>query len=207
MGAIPIVGLLLVLVFSFPSNDSATRSDEDVVVEHSQVIVEKESTPDEARKDYKTILSFIKNKYKKIKLEDARLIADRLVQYGKEHGLDPKFAAALIARESAFNKEAISSTGAKGLGQIKDFNFKSLKIKNPHDINQNVSGTTSYMKQMLSRWKGKSDKVSLALASYYKGYTAVKNTEGEMDSPTKGYVKDILKNYHDLLDLREEQDH
>ncbi|MFT5171347.1 MAG: soluble lytic murein transglycosylase-like protein, partial [Candidatus Marinamargulisbacteria bacterium] len=115
-------------------------------------------------------------------------------------------AAAVIARESAFNKNAISSTGAKGLGQIKNFNFKSLKINDPYDIKQNVSGTTSYLKRMLSKWKDQSNNVSLALASYYKGYTNVKKGGGKLDKKTSGYVNDILDYYKDLEDLRTTED-
>lgn len=169
--------------------------------------------------EFKTILAYIQTEYPKINQEDAKKIAEYLVQYGKEHNVDPKFAAALIARESAFNKEAVSVTGAKGLGQIKDFNFKDLNIGNPFDIKQNISGTTKYLKEMLGNWdirmkepkkhisKGKkvpqteSEKIKLALASYYKGFSAV-NKEG-MDPKTSGYVNDILKKYSELIALKE----
>jgi membrane-bound lytic murein transglycosylase MltF len=169
--------------------------------------------------EFKTILAYIQTEYPKITQEDAKKIAEYLVQYGKEHNVDPKFAAALIARESAFNKEAVSVTGAKGLGQIKDFNFKDLNIGNPFDIKQNISGTTKYLKEMLGNWdmrmkepkkhisEGKkvpqteSEKIKLALASYYKGFSAV-NKEG-MDPKTSGYVNDILKKYSELITLKE----
>jgi membrane-bound lytic murein transglycosylase MltF len=169
--------------------------------------------------EFKTILAYIQTEYPKINQEDAKKIAEYLVQYGKEHNVDPKFAAALIARESAFNKEAVSVTGAKGLGQIKDFNFKDLNIGNPFDIKQNISGTTKYIKEMLGNWdmrmkepkkhisegkkvpQSESEKIKLALASYYKGFSAV-NKEG-MDPKTSGYVNDILKKYSELIALKE----
>jgi Soluble lytic murein transglycosylase and related regulatory proteins (some contain LysM/invasin domains) len=134
------------------------------------------------------------------------LIAKSLVEYGKKNQLDPKFAAALIARESAFNNKAISSTGAKGLGQIKDFNYKSLRISDPFDIKQNARGTTKYIKRMLSIWKGKSDNISLALASYYKGHGAVKKDNGKLDKTTSAYVKDIMNNYKKIVNIREKKE-
>lgn len=147
--------------------------------------------------EYKTIYRYITSVFKKVNKEEAKQIAENIIEYSKKYNLDPKLATALIARESAFNKEAISVTGAKGLGQIKNFNFKDLKIKNPHDIQQNVRGTVKYLKSMITKWKGDSKSVSKGLASYYKGYTAVK-TAPQVDNPTKHYVRDILKYYDDL---------
>ncbi len=152
--------------------------------------------------DYACIHSFISKYYPSISPEDAHQIAQSLVIHGKQNQIDPKFTAALIARESSFNKMAISSTGAKGLGQIKDFNFKDLGIQNPYDIQENVSGTTKYIKTMLYYWEGQSSKVALALASYFKGYSAVKKDAGMMDDKTAGYVKDILTIYDNLLKSR-----
>lgn len=152
--------------------------------------------------DYKAIHSYITTKYKKIDPNDATQISHYLVEYGQKNNLDPKFAAAVIARESAFNKYAVSRTGAMGLGQIKPFNFKQLKISNPHSIQQNVKGTVQYLNEMLSRWHNKSEQQKLALASYYKGYGAVKRSDGQLDHKTKKYVSDILNNYSLLSKLR-----
>lgn len=170
--------------------------------------------------DFSAIFTYIQSKYKSIQKEDAEQISNYLVEYGDKHKIDPKFAAAVIARESSFNKEAVSKTGAKGLGQIKDFNFKSLEINDPFNIKENVKGTTKYLKEMLSRWEAKQaieqdgkakdisqdEKVRLALASYYKGYSAVKKDEGKLDQKTNGYVKDILKYYEELISYKGEDD-
>lgn len=165
--------------------------------------------------EFKTILNYIKDKFKKINNEEAEEISEHLVQSGKEHEIDPKFAAALIARESAFNKNAVSRTGAKGLGQIKDFNFKGLKIVDPFNIKENVAGTTQYIKEMMTNWESvkqdtkppkveiesELDRVKLALASYFKGFGAVKR-EG-MDPASNKYADDILKYYNDIASYKE----
>jgi soluble lytic murein transglycosylase-like protein len=152
--------------------------------------------------DYTCIYTFISRYYPSVSPEDAQEITRSLITHGKEHQVDPKFTAALIARESAFNRRAISVTGAKGLGQIKDFNFPSLGIQDPYNIQENVAGTTKYIKSMLFSWEGQSSKVALALASYFKGYTAVKNDAGNLDAKTAGYVRDILSTYDKLLKSR-----
>jgi len=153
--------------------------------------------------DYKSIFSYISTRHPKIEKTDAEKISKYLVMYGKEHGVDPKFAAALISRESGFNRKAVSRSGAKGLGQIKDFNFKALKIQDPFDIQQNVYGTTLYLKEMLARWRStKTEYASYALASYYMGPNAVKKNGPYFDKYARGYIGDILKNYETMKQMK-----
>lgn len=156
------------------------------------------------QKEKESILNYITSVFKSINKEDAEEISSGLVEYGKKYNLDPKLAAAVIARESGFNKKAVSRTGAAGLGQIKDFNFKSLKINNPFNIKENVSGTTEYLNFMLSKWKGKNENVNMALASYYKGFTNVKKKG--VDSKTEHYVNDILDYYDTIKKYRNDLD-
>ena len=208
---IPILGLALILFFS-PSSGPSKRSSPKKstrsyshAVKHSGASVPSVSINSRtfsSEKEYQTIFKYIRTKYPNVSVADAEKISKYLVQYGKEHNVDPKFVAAVMARESAFNKKAVSSTGAKGLGQIKDFNYKSLKIKDPYNIKQNVSGTVTYLKKLNKRWKGNSKQVSLSLASYYKGPNAIKASKGQYDSQTAGYVNDILKNYEDIKKAR-----
>lgn len=170
----------------------------------------QELSDSQLEKDMKAIYSFITKKFKKITATDAQEITDNLINYGKKYNLDPKIAAAVIARESGFQKKAVSSTGAKGLGQIKDFNFKSLKISDPYNINQNINGTVKYLKEMVDNWnkepkknitstkppETEHEKVKLALASYYKGFTGVKKTG--VDKKTEEYIEDILDYYNEI---------
>ncbi|RAP26361.1 hypothetical protein DID74_02150 [Candidatus Marinamargulisbacteria bacterium SCGC AG-333-B06] len=178
---------------------------------------------DQKESDQNTIYNYITSKYKKVSIEDAKKIAQNLVNYGKKYNIDPKFAAAVIARESGFKKDAVSVTGAKGLGQIKDFNYKDLNITDPFNINQNVDGTIRYLKKMIKKWNdnqdeivvkrdnsepgvvkqtvSKDDHLKLALASYFKGFTAVKKTG--VDPKTKRYVGDIVTYYKDIVKYEE----
>ena len=152
--------------------------------------------------DYEAILTHITTKYPKTPPSDAEEIATNLVAYGKDHQVDPKLIAALIARESGFNKTAISKSGAIGLGQIKSLNFNHLKIDDPFDIKENVQGTVKYMSLLMNVWKDKSENVQWALASYYKGPTAIRKSEGKIDEQTKSYVSDILKYYDSISQMK-----
>ncbi len=180
---------------------------------NKRVLKQYENQPKIAsQKDESAIFKYITTKFKKVSQDDAKKISKNLVDYGKKYNLDPKFVAAVIARESGFRKDAVSVTGAKGLGQIKDFNYKALKIRDPFKIEENVSGTAQYLKKMIRKWKEKpmnttlneqkkatlkQDDIKLALASYYKGFTAV-NKEG-VDTKTQKYVDDIIDYYNEIL--------
>ncbi len=196
--AIPLIGLVLVILFSSPKSPTSNIPDAkwEEVKEWQGIEVEFPTLDEE--KDYQSIHTFITKNYKTIPTEDAKNISTYLVKYGKEHHVDPKFTAALMSRESGFNRKAVSASGAKGLGQIKDFNYQSLNIKDPYDIQENASGTTVYIKDMLTRWKNKATKTGLALASYFKGFGAVKKSNGNLDNETKHYVQDILNTYQTL---------
>ena len=114
--------------------------------------------------------------------------------------MDPMLVAALIGRESSFQKDAVSSTGAKGLGQIKDFNFKDLEIEDPFNVQQNVRGTVKYLKHLFTVWKDSNESTQLALASYYQGPNATKKKKDNMPSKVSNYVDDILTSYRSLSD-------
>ena len=94
--------LVLLMVLIPPSTEPAPAEKSNVPPTTSLSTVQAE--PSDPQGDYQTILGFITDRYKTISREDAETIANYLVDYGKEHGVDPKFAAAVIARESAFNK-------------------------------------------------------------------------------------------------------
>ena len=174
--------------------------------------------PEKSEEAQKSIYGFITSKFNKITEEDAQKISKNLVDYGEEYNVDPRLAAALIARESSFNKQAVSVTGAKGLGQIKDFNYPDLEIEDPFNIDENIKGTVKYLKKMIKNWKDVSEDnsdisdlnkdsvsqdsdenhVKKGLASYFKGFTAVK-TEG-IDEKTEGYVDDIINLYKEIVE-------
>jgi soluble lytic murein transglycosylase-like protein len=110
------------------------------------------------------------------------------------YNVNPKLVCALIARESAFNPRAVSSSGALGLGQLLPTTATALKIDNAFDPEQNIKGTTRYIRFLLDKWKAHPQQVSLALASYAEGHNAL-SRNGGYSVKTKGYVEDIINIY------------
>lgn len=148
--------------------------------------------------DYQTIVSYIMDNYKKVPLADILEIAENVTRYSIENEIDPLLIAALMSVESSFNKKAISSTGAKGLGQLKSFNFKKYLIKDPFSIQQNARATSMMIKDLLLAWNGQ---VKYALASYYQGINAIKKQKKAgipFRADTKKYFTKIIKRYEVL---------
>ncbi len=146
----------------------------------------------------KKLLSYIKTSNPALPDRDASEIAYWINEYSTKEGMDPMLVAALINRESSFDKNAVSKTGAKGLGQIKDFNFKSLDIKDPYNVKQNVRGTVKYLKELVGMWKDSKDSTRLALASYYQGPNETKRKKNKIPEHVTNYVDDIMKKYRSL---------
>jgi soluble lytic murein transglycosylase-like protein len=126
--------------------------------------------------------------------DESAQIAGCIMKYSQSYDLNPKLAAALIARESKFNPRAVSSSGAIGLGQLLPSTAKGLKIDDPYDIDQNAKGTVRYIKSLIDRFNGK---VSSAIASYLEGPNAVTRNGGYSDH-TRSYVEDILTIYQNI---------
>ena len=140
------------------------------------------------------IESFILSFSKKTSPWDANTMASSMVRYGQQYNVNPKLVAALVCRESAFNPSCVSPSGAQGLGQLLPPTAQSLNVMNAFDIDQNLMGTTRYVRLMLDRWDGHPQQVPLALASYAEGFGAVSRNGGYKDT-TKQYIQDIIKYY------------
>jgi len=126
--------------------------------------------------------------------DEAVSIAASIVRHCQTYDLNPKLAAAVIARESKFNPRALSSSGAVGLGQLLPSTARGLGVTEPYDIDQNAKGTVRYIKSMVDRFPGK---VSFALGSYLEGPNAVARNNG-YTTHTKSYVEDILAIYQKI---------
>jgi len=140
------------------------------------------------------IQTFILGFSKKVSMWDANLMATSMIKYGERYNVNPKLVCALVCRESAFNPLAVSSSGAIGLGQLLPSTAQSLNVSNPYDIDENLMGTTRYVRLMLDRWDGHPQQVPLALASYAEGYGAVTRNGGYKQA-TRQYIEDIIKYY------------
>lgn len=135
---------------------------------------------------------------------------DTVQKYAKQRKLDPMLMLAMIRQESAYNVEARSHAGARGLMQLMPATARNvakslgLKLKKKAQLYKpdfNIALGSSYIAQMLKRFD---DNSILATAAYNAGPHRVKrwlpeDTQLPADiwvdtipfNETRGYVKNI----------------
>ncbi|MEI7942772.1 MAG: lytic transglycosylase domain-containing protein, partial [Candidatus Riflemargulisbacteria bacterium] len=120
---------------------------------------------------YQKIVAYIMDYNKNLELTDVLSIAEATVKFGTEYKVDPLLLTAQMAAESGFDRYAVSSSGARGLGQMMPSNFPAYNISEPHDVEQGVRAQAKMMKELLKMWNGN---LNYALASYVEGCTSIK---------------------------------
>jgi soluble lytic murein transglycosylase-like protein len=118
---------------------------------------------------------------------------DRLVKVSAaDYGVDPALIEAIIASESAFDSQAISSAGARGLMQLMPQTAAALGVTDSFDAAQNVAAGTRYLRSLLDRFGN----VELAVAAYNAGPNAVRRFGGIPPyEETRSYVRNVLASY------------
>jgi soluble lytic murein transglycosylase-like protein len=129
-------------------------------------------------------------------------IDEIIVTAATRHGVEPLLLYSVMHQESAFNSQAVSPKGARGLMQLMPATAARFGVKNIFDPEQNIHGAAQYLRFLLDLFDGD---VSLALAGYNAGEGAVKKY-GYAVPPyreTINYVRKIKRRYTNLSSLSE----
>ena len=117
----------------------------------------------------------------------------------QKYGVEEELVKAVIKQESSFNPNSVSSAGALGLMQLMPKTARSLGVKNPFNVLDNIDGGTRYLKRLLDAFDGNKE---LALAAYNGGIGRMNrlgvDTVGEiskMPKETRNYVEKVIRNY------------
>ncbi|HMB28113.1 MAG TPA: lytic transglycosylase domain-containing protein [Blastocatellia bacterium] len=116
------------------------------------------------------------------------------------HGVEPLLLFSVMHQESAFNSQAVSPKGARGLMQLMPATAARFGVRNIYDPEQNIHAAAQYLRFLLDLFDGD---VSLALAGYNAGEGAVKKY-GYAVPPypeTINYVRKIKRRYISLSAL------
>lgn len=126
-----------------------------------------------------------------------------IVQSDRER-IDARLLVALIAVESRWNPDAVSSAGARGLGQLMPATAGGIGV-DAADPLQNIAGAAYHLRGLLDRFGGRDREARyrLALAAYNAGAGAVERYGGIPPYPeTIAYVARVMALWHRLAGER-----
>jgi len=107
--------------------------------------------------------------------------------------VDPALVEAIVAVESSFDPRAISPKGAIGLMQLMPQTASRYDVFDPFDPQENLTGGTRYLRDLLSRFDGDLPQV---LAAYNAGEAAVYKYQGVPPyRETREYIQKVLARY------------
>ncbi len=117
-----------------------------------------------------------------------KALAPTIAAAAAKYNMDPAFLSAVFWTESSYTPDAVSRTGAIGLGQLMPETAQWLGV-NPWDATQNIDGTAKFYRYLLDKNNGD---ITLAIASYAAGPGAVKKAGGVPDTFTQNYITKLL---------------
>jgi len=121
-------------------------------------------------------------------------IPQLLHQAGTQHNIDADLLASIVHAESNGNSRAVSRAGAQGLMQLMPATASNLGVHNSFAPDQNISGGTTYLDQLLTRYH---DDIALAAAAYNAGPAAVDRFHGIPPyRETRAYVTRVIREFN-----------
>jgi soluble lytic murein transglycosylase-like protein len=147
--------------------------------------------------------AFIKNANKRLSDAEAISIAESILGYSLEYGVDARLIMAMVMTESGFRPEATSHKGAMGLGQLMPGTARGLGVSNAYDTDQNLYGTIKLVRKNLDKYTAEAgddyDGLVLALAAYNAGGGNVRKHGGVPPfRETQNYIKKVISLYKEL---------
>lgn len=125
-------------------------------------------------------------------------LASAIEEAARRHGVDPRLVAAVARRESAWNANAVSRTGACGIMQLMPATARYLGVTNVFDARENIFGGARYLRTLLDAFDGDLD---LTLAAYNAGPGAVEKYRGVPPyRETQAYVAAVKATYQKALE-------
>jgi len=145
------------------------------------------ATPSEA-----TYAALLRTINPKLPLERARAYARSVMADAWRTHLDPRFIMSIVTVESRWRANALSRSGARGLGQLMPATARRLGV-DAWIPAENLRGTSSYLKSLMQHFAGKPNAVTLAIAGYNAGPKAVERYHGIPPyRETRNYVVRVL---------------
>ena len=142
--------------------------------------------------------AFIKGQNPRLTNAKALDIANDVIRFSLGYGVDARLVMAILMVESGFDPNAVSHSGAVGLGQLMPGTAKWMGVQNSYDTTQNLYGMIKLLNTH-SRQFNRSPDDPLVLAAYNAGEGAVRRHGGVPPyRETQAYVKRVTAYYQAL---------
>lgn len=114
-------------------------------------------------------------------------------KYAKYYELDPSLIHSIIATESNFNPNAISTKGAQGLMQLMPETAEQLGVEDSFDPDQNIRAGVKHFRSLMDIFN---NDIDLSLAAYNAGENLVRRL-GRIPAykETIDYVRSVTRRY------------
>lgn len=130
-----------------------------------------------------------------VRLGQSRAFAHVLLASSHRLGVDPNLVMAVVTVESHWNQRAVSSSGARGLGQFLPGTARDLGI-DPASARSSLSGVSNYLHRLLGLFKTSRTAMREAIASYNAGPYAVRRFGIPRHGETPRYVVKVLASWN-----------
>src|ERR1700735_5909421 len=134
-----------------------------------------------------------------LQIHESLAYARSLLADSQRSKLDPNLIMALVTVESPWRQTAVSSHGARGLGQLMPSTAAKLGV-NPRDPASNLRGASTYLRSLINRFADRGmNAMRDAIGAYNAGPRAVEQYRGLPPyHETQRYVVKVLAQWHTL---------
>ena len=127
----------------------------------------------------------------------SRAYAQALLASAQRLHVDPRLVMAVVTVESHWNARAVSSSGARGLGQFLPSTARDLGV-DTRSARSTLRGVTTYLHQLLTMFHASRNAMRDAIAGYNAGPFAVRTRGIPRYGETPRYVAKVLSTFHAL---------